>query len=236
MEENEKQEKTAGEQDSESENEEAVPKTEEVFTGISAGVSGEEFDILPEVERNPEDDREFSEKDGVEVEYSFNGDDIREGLTVFQKATIYKKNMVYTLLLLVIFVIYIFNIIKHPEEVFSSFLAAMCIAVTAFLWYLPAKHIKKTAEAADQRNMTFGMTIYDTGVKIREENGSFILHFGKEIDRVFETKNLYLICAGKERIFMLPKRSMDSEKNRRVKETLQSAMAEKYFDQTQKAN
>lgn len=194
---------------------------------FSHGVETDEYDIMPPMGENPEAESELEGKEGIEVDYSFNGEEVREGLKVYQKETLFKKNMIYSLILLAVFAIYMVNIIQHPGEFLPMFLAVLCVTVICFLWYLPAKHVKKTAEAADLTDMKFKMTIYDTGVRIAEENGSFVISYGKEITKILETEHLFLICVGKERMFILPKKYLDGREEE-VKGIFQTAMGDSY--------
>jgi len=127
--------------------------------------------------------------------------------------------------------------VMHPEKsnTLYLFLAALCVTVVCFLWYLPAKHVKKTAEAADQTDMHFKMTVFDTGVRIAEENGSFIIEYGKEITKIIETQRQFLLCVGKERLFMLPKRYISEESVSAVREDFRTGMGAEYIDQTANA-
>lgn len=195
---------------------------------FSKGIETEEYDILPEMEETAEELDILKGKEGVEVRYSFNGNEVRQGLKLFQRETIYKKNAVYSVILLAIFMIYTVNIIRNPSEAFSVFLAALCLAVLMFLWYLPAKHVKKTAEAADKEEMWFTMTVYDNCVRIKEERGGFIIEYGKEISKIFETLNLFLICVGKERIFILPKRFLTDGREEKIRDLFQNGMGEQF--------
>lgn len=198
---------------------------------LSMGVETDRYDMLPEVDRNPETEAELEGKEGIEVSYSFRGDDIREGLKTFQKATIYKRNLIFTLLLLAMFTIYMSNLVKDPGNMLSTILAVICVAVTVMIWYMPLKHIKVTAEAADANDMQFQMTLYDNCVRIAEEdNGSFVIHYGKEVSKTFETAHLFMICVGKERIFMLPKRYLDNEQMAQIRSFLKEGMGDKHFD------
>lgn len=194
---------------------------------FSHGVETDEYDIMPPIEENTEAEAELEGKEGIEIEYSFNGEEVREGLKAYQRETLFKKNMIYSLILLAVFAIYMVNIIQHPGEFLPMFLAVLCVTVICFLWYLPAKHVKKTAEAADLTEMKFRMTIYDTGVRIAEENGSFVISYGKEITKILETEHLFLICVGKERMFILPKKYLDG-REAEVKGIFQTAMGDNY--------
>lgn len=201
----------------------------------ASGVETDEYDILPPVEQ-PSDEREakYADKECIEVEYSFGGDDIREGLTIYQKMMLYKKNTIYTLILAAIFAIYVFNMAAHPDKGHTMylFLSAMCVAVACSLWLLPRKHIKKTAEAADANPMQFRMTVYDTGVRIHEENGSFLIEYGAEIGQIIETDRQFLLCVGKERLFMLPKRYLSDAELPAVRAMFADGMGAQFTDRT----
>lgn len=193
------------------------------------GVETEEYDILPELDPHDDLKDELAQKEGIELTYSFNGEEVEEGLTVYQSAVLRKKNLVYSVILLAVFFVYMVNIIKNPGEAFSVFLATMCIAVLGFIWILPKLHVKKTAKAANLEELKFSMVVYDNCIKIGEENGSYIVAYNKEISNIFETANLYLICAGKERLFILPKRCVPRETEGKLQEIFKTAMAEKYI-------
>jgi len=198
---------------------------------VSGSVETEDYDILPALDGDAALEEALSGKEGLEVEYSFNGDDVKEGLKAFQRATIFRKYWIYTLLLAVIFVIYTINAIQKPGELLSSVLSVVCVALIVMIWYLPAQHIRKTAAGADALGeQKFRMTLYDTCVRIEEEKGSFLLHFSSQITKTLETEGLFLLCVGKERVFMLPKRYLEGDGEQRVRSLLQSVMGERYLD------
>lgn len=196
---------------------------------FQGGVETEEFDVLPEIDPHVELQDELEIKEGIEFQYSFNGDEVTEGLTLYQSVTILKRNLIYSAILLCVFFAYMVNIVKNPGEAFSVFLAAMCVAVLAFIWILPKMHIKKTAKAADMQILTFSMIVYDNCIKIGEDGGSFIIAYNKEINVIYETQNLFLVCAGKERLFILPKRCLGQGQEDQLREVFQTAMADKFI-------
>lgn len=196
---------------------------------MSSSVETQEYDNLPEFDSSEKIEDELSKKDSIFLEYSFNGDEVTEGLTLYQASTILKKNLIYSAILIAVFFIYMVNIIKNPTETFSIFLAAMCVAVLGFIWILPKLHIKKTAKAADLQEFKFSMNIYNDCIKIGDNGGSFVIYFNKEISQIYETSNLYLVCAGKERLFILPKRCLNQENEEKIKSIFKSAMQDKYI-------
>ncbi|MCI8405447.1 MAG: YcxB family protein [Oscillospiraceae bacterium] len=194
----------------------------------SGAVQTEQYDFIPDLPPASPDDPELAGKDCVEAEYSFTGDDIREGLKAFQKAAIYKKYMIYTGILIVVFVIYLINF-TQGEQFLPGVLAVLSLAVIGMLWYFPRQHIKRTAEATDANpGMIFRMTVYEDCVRISDQASSFLLHYVKEITRTLETENLFLICVGKERIFLLPKRYLEPEQQEKIRGMLTAAMGDKH--------
>ena len=196
---------------------------------FQGGIETEEYDVLPQLDEHTEIKDELETKECIAVAYSFNGQEVKEGLGIYQATTIYKRNMIYSGILLIVFFLYMMNIIKNPDEVFSIFLAVMCVAVLAFIWILPKSHINKTAKAADSQKLNFSMKIYDNCIQIGEDGGSFILAYDKEITAIYETPNLYLVCAGKERIFILPKRCLSQEESDSISTTFKTAIKQRYI-------
>lgn len=207
------------------------PKPKGAQTDFSHGVATDDYDTEPEMQApTAEEEDELAGREHVRAEYSFNGEEIREGLTVFQKETLYKKNLIYTGVLLLIFLLYVISIFRVPTQGLYYFLAVLCLAVIGFVWYQPRRHIKKTAAAVEESDMQFVMEIYDDCVRIDSipEGNGVILHFGKELTRVIETPALYLFCAGKERLFVLPKRYLDVAAEEKIRTFVTAALKEKY--------
>lgn len=222
------------EQENEIDNQEEIRITEEEVLAnpqkeMAEGVETEEYDIKPVFKTAEEQNINLEEEKGIEIEYTFNGDEVTEALRIFQRDTIFKRNIIYSGILIILFIIYTIGVIKDPTQYLSLFLAVMCISVLGFIWYLPLKHVKKTAKAANDNNLEFTMIVYDKFIKIGEENGSYILNFKKEITKIVETQRIFLICAGKDRVFILPKRCLEIDVSEKFKQTFKAAMAEKYI-------
>ena len=68
----------------------------------SQGLDAEQYDVAkPSVEGEKVYDEDGLS--GVEVKYDLKGDDVRKALKIFQKRTIYKKNIIYTIVLIILF-------------------------------------------------------------------------------------------------------------------------------------
>lgn len=203
-------------------------ENKEKSTGVSShgGIETEQYDSLPPPPLNSELAESIEDRVGIEISYSFNGDDVKEGLTAFQSVVLKKRNMIYTVILVLIFVMYALNVVRNPTETLSIVLGVVAVAVLAFVWIMPKTHIKKVAEAADNTENHFTMTVYDNCVRLGADNGSFLLSYEKNITNIFETANLFLVCAGKEQIFILPKREIDPDKINTIRDifTLQGGV------------
>lgn len=194
-------------------------------TAVAAGVTNQAYDMEP---ATPEQVEEvFEGEEGIEIQYSFNGDEIKNALTVFQHETMFKKNMIFTLVLAAVFGVYTFNIMQSEANGTSIFLAVMCIATIAFIWYMPWNHRRQVAKAIDANPMEFKVTVYDSGILIQEENSSCKMKFGNEINKIAETEESFLFFAGKERLFVLPKRFIGDQEA--LKEKLIAAMGDQYI-------
>lgn len=196
-------------------------------TAVHAGVTGEQYDMEPETPNQTED--VFEGQEAIRVAYSFTGEEIKNGLRVFQHETMFKKNLIYTLVLAAFFGIYSFGAFQKEPNALTIFICIMCVSIMAFIWYMPWNHRRLTARAIDaaQDTLSFVMLLYPSGIRINEEKGSCAMQFGKEINKIAETEDAFLFFAGKERLFVLPKRFVEDEEA--VRSRLKNGMGEKYL-------
>lgn len=202
---------------------------------VAGSIGGDEYDHTPPPPpptRNEELEASIEGEEGLRLEYTYNGTDVKEGLNAFQRATTFKKNMVYTLILLGVFGVYMFNIIKSPNETLSMFLGIMCIAALGILWIMPKGHIKRVAAFTDENPNSYVMTVYNGCVRVGDGERSFLYSYAKEISLLIETQNLFLVCASKEQIFILPKRCLDAEQMETAREKFKAGMGQKFLDKT----
>lgn len=194
-------------------------------TAVAAGVTNQAYDMEPATPEQVDD--VFEGEEGIEINYSFNGSEIKNALTVFQHETMFKKNLIFTLVLAAVFGIYMFNIVQQEPNGVAIFLAVMCVATVAFIWYMPWNHRRQVAKVIDENPMEFKVTVFDSGIRIDEENSCCLMKFGKEINKVAETEESFLFFAGKERLFVLPKRFVEDKEALKAK--LSAAMGENYL-------
>ncbi len=165
---------------------------------------------------------------GLRIDYDLRGDEVRKALKYFQKATIYRKNIIFTVILAVIVVIYAQTIFRNPDYTMGYLMLVLALAVIWFLWFLPARHIKSAAEAADLADDTYHLEICPQGLLMPQEDGRYLVGFDRPAIRAVEFSDLYLIIASKEKVFALPKRCIPEEDCEKLTGMLKDALGARY--------
>lgn len=184
-----------------------------------------DYDELPPLE-NDEQAEVLSEKeDCIHIDYSFKGEDVVEGLSTMQAILRFKKNMINTIILSVVFLVYMLDF----TNIQSIILGCLCLVVIGVIWIMPKIHIKRFAKAADENNIKLSMDIYANSIKVvNSQNVAANLSFNGQINNIIETENLFVICSGKERVFIVPKRCINENLHEFIKEIFEIAMGDKF--------
>ncbi len=200
-------------------------------------IDSEDYDIHIPLKQPEDADARIAGKTPVRVVYDMNEAEVEEGLKHFHKLTLYKKNLVYTIILFVIFSLYVYRITTEKTQgapnSMQYFLAALCVALIAFLWYMPHRHIKTTKQAVANERMTFTVDVYDTCLMVGELDNQQMVDFEMPKPRViaFETPLNFCVGVGKERIFILPKRCLNGSEDA-VRACLKQGFGERMKDYT----
>ncbi len=193
----------------------------------SQGLDAEQYDVAkPSIEG--EKVYEEDELSGIEIRYDLKGEDVKKALKIFQKKTIYKKNIIYTVVLVILFILYIRQMINDPTYTMAKIMAPLCVAIICFIWYSPAKHIKKTAEAVDLSIDTFTIEICEEGILLKEEKGKYLVSYNKPTTKCVELDTVFVIFVSDKQVFAVPKRCIDEENLEKVKTLLKDGLKEKY--------
>jgi hypothetical protein len=196
----------------------------------SDGMVGEQYDRAPDMDPiTPEQEDEFDGKEGIRIEYDFTGDEVSRALRVFQKYTIYKKNLIYTLLMAVCFVIFLVRMMNNPDySQTSTIVCVLTVVATGMLWYFPWNHIRQTAKTVDaQKGDTYLMTLYDNAMVTGEGADRNVFYFSENQMKVWEMADLYVFGYHKIRIFALPKRCCQ-EREEEISRLLRDGLKENY--------
>lgn len=222
--EDEVEQQTALESEALKEDENPV-KEEKVVT--AQGLDAEQYDVSkPWVDG--EKVEEEDELHGIEIKYDLAGEEVKKALKVFQRKTIFKKNLIYTAVLAILFLLYLQMLFKDPGSTVAKILAPLCIAVIGFIWYLPARHIKATAQAVELNNDTFRIEICTEGILLNEQSGKYLISYNKPTTKCIELKEIFVICVSQKQVFAIPKRCIPADQIDEVKRLLKEGLRDKY--------
>lgn len=182
------------------------------------------YEDLPPLESDEEIAENAKDENSIHVNYSFNGDDVIEGLTTMQEVLLFKKNMIYTGILSLVFAVYMIDY----QNIQSLVLGLLSLVVIGVIWIMPKIHIKRFAKMADENKINLSIDIYSSFIKVVNNQKTISLSFEKQINNIIETKNLFVVCSGKERVFIIPKRCIDTNIIEFIREIFVLAMGDKY--------
>ncbi len=148
----------------------------------------------------------FEGQQQVRMEYDLQLEEVKKGLLLFQKKTIFKKNIVYSVLLAIIFVFYVIKVVLNPQDGLGIFLCVLSVALVGFIWLLPFTHRKKTAKAVADAGDTFLLTVCETGIIAGEGEAASYMFYENEPIEVYQDTDMLIFSICKERIFILPRR------------------------------
>ncbi len=205
---------------------------EDKIDTTKADLDADNYDIHIPIAQPEDADARIAGKTPIRIFYDMNADEVTEGLKRFHKLTLYSKNLIYSIILLVLFILYVYRITTAEPGTVSSmqyFLAVVSVAMIGFIWYMPTRHIKATKEAVTKEKNTFMVDVYDTCVMVGEEGNQTMVDFEMIKPRVigFETSLNFCIGVGKERIFIIPKRCTEGREDA-VRACLQEGFKDKY--------
>lgn len=194
------------------------------------GIIADNFDEAPTLPTNVEELEALEKQDGVTVYYSFRADEVKQAMQIFQKNTIYRKNMIYSLIVLILFVLYLVQVLNNSESKFALFMCVLTVTVLLMIWYFPLSHIHTTVKAiASQENFeTFRLSVYDNAILIGEGEQRNIFYYKDGQIRVWETDTLFVIGYAKQHVFVVPKRCFEEEQSQKMRALFQTGLENSY--------
>ncbi len=165
---------------------------------------------------------------GIPIDYDLTPDEVTRALKYFQKKTIYKKNLIFTVILGIIVVLYAQAVITDPSYALGYILGFLALTVIGFMWYLPAKHIKSVAQAVSLSRESYHLEICTDGLLLPQKDGKFLVGFDAPAMHVTEFPDLFLIIVSREKMFAIPKRCVDSKRLDELTEMMKNALGGRY--------
>lgn len=200
-------------------------------TVTKQGIVADKFDEAPPINATPEELDKLKDKDCIDIVYNFNADELEKALKIFQKYTIYKKNLIYSLVIGLLFVTYLVRIgMGKSQGSFDIFICVICVAVLGMIWYYPLNHIKTMVKTVRQNEIEdFRMSVYDNAIVFGVGESATIIDYDSGHLRTWETDDLFIIGYEKQRIFLLPKRCLkDDNEINAVSNLLSNGLKNKY--------
>lgn len=191
---------------------------------VSAALAAEEYGSGPApVDEKVEelDASPFDEKTGVEIYYDLKSDEVKKGLLILQKEQTFKRSIIYTVILGVLFCVYVYYVIRDPSFTMGYFMLALAAGVMVVIWMMMWKFRTSQAKAVSRVTEDFNMTVYDTGILVHQENGDFRALYTEPKFHIRELDDLFLLDLNRQRVYILPKRRMTEE---------QVSALQKYFE------
>lgn len=209
--------------------EEQTPKkTEKILP--ENGIANDKYDVSePWVEAVPLPEEEAEE--GVTFSYDFNGEEIETALKLFQKKMLFKKNIIYSCIFVVIELLYLNTLAKNPDYTVGKVMAVLCVVAILYIWYMPWSHVRNLKKATDSMETLpqFKMTVGEQGfINYDENNKPFLIPYTGEKVRAIETLALYTIIISKEKCFVVPKRCLQEGQAEEITGYLKQGLGEKY--------
>lgn len=196
------------------------------------GIAGDRFDTFPAPSLEETVAEEVDDREHITIHYGFQPEEIKTALQIFQKHTIYKKNLIYSLIIGILFFLYLYRIIQTGKaEGFYLFMCVMIVAAIAYIWYFPLAHIKNVVKAISKTEYqeNFILKVYEDSIQAGEGSDQVTFPFAEGKLMVWETEEMFIVGHAKQRVFALPKRCIETaEECQKISEIFQKGLAEKY--------
>lgn len=193
------------------------------------GFTGDKYEVSePWVDSQRLDEEDEEELSGILIRYDLQPDEVRAAMKAFQRKTLFRKNIIYTVVLVILALLYLQAVIRNPDYSMGKVLGLFSVAVIGLLWYLPARHISQTVKGVSLSEDTFTIEVSEVGFLIREESGKYLIRYRTPSVSVIELPQVFVVCVSKEKMFAVPKRCVPPEELEQVKKLMQEGLGEKY--------
>lgn len=171
------------------------------------GVISDKFDGTVPLPASPSGDP-LEEELGIAIDYSFTPDEIKEALILFQKNTIYRKNLLFTLVIAVLFLIYLTQMILDGANNLNQIICIVSVCAMAMIWYFPLQHVRQVVKAMrlEEHPMDYHMVVYPNAIRVGQGEQASVVYYKDNLLQFWETERLLVLGYNKQRLFALPKR------------------------------
>ncbi len=172
---------------------------------------------------------ENNDSSSFNIFYDLTNKEIKDGLLFFQKKYIYKKYYIYSFLLFIIFLNYLFVFINDFSNSFSFILMTISILSILFIWFNLYNQRRSAALALDMINMKFNINISNDFIKICYNNFTNNYDYYNSPIEIIDISDKFIININKEKIYIIPKRCLDSYQIEGLKKIFKENLKDKYI-------
>jgi len=169
----------------------------------------DQTDPYPQETSSQEDP--FEGKEGTEIIYDLQEEEVKRQLLFLQKKQIYRRNIIYTCIMAALFILHLVTVINNPSYPLGMLMMAISAGVIVVIWVMAWKYRSSQAKAVSAVKEGFRMTVFENGILVKQENGNFHALFSEPKFRVWDREGAFLLDLNRQRIYILPHRCMSVE-------------------------
>ena len=140
-----------------------------------------------------------------------------------------KGKLIQTWVLGFLSVIYLSSFFGAPQLSTYLFLGLLPVALIVFIWLAPFLQRRKIAREMSQGNVQYQVTLYARGVIIRYDGAEYVFMFSDAIE-IFEDDEQFALQSTKDRLYAIPKSSMNAETLRFAHRLFPEKLGGRYHD------
>jgi hypothetical protein len=153
----------------------------------------------------------LSNENGIFIEYDLKPEEILSGMKFYHKQTIYKKNLIYTIILGLFVGFELYSSAVANSFGTRAILMALVLGVIVIIWYAPFNRAKQLSRAIEQDDAKYNMTIFSDRFVVETEKGEVESSFSDFETKKYFLDDLLILTVGKEKLYIIPKRCIQDK-------------------------
>lgn len=172
---------------------------------------------------------ENNDSNSFKIFYDLTSEEIKDSLLFFQKKYMYKKYYIYSFLLFIIFLNYLFVFMNDSSNSFSFILMTISILSISFIWFNLYNQRRSAALALDMIDIKFNINISNDFIEICYNNSTNNYNYYNSPIEIIDISDKFIININKEKIYIIPKRCLDSYQIEGLKKFFKEKLKDKYI-------
>ncbi len=152
----------------------------------------------------------FDNNEGIFIEYNHTPADIINGLKHYNKQVHYKKSVIYTVILSVAFILFLYQSIINDSLSKNGLLLILIFMVVVMIWFIPYQHRKKISKISSEITENYTITIFPDKFVVKIEDGEVVGNFDDDKVKRFVVDDLLIFCKDIQSVYIIPKRCCEN--------------------------